>query len=359
MNANYGLFPPLGGRCAVATRRALADGGPPPTWSAGSTTRRSLPPRPRPRDAATPRDLPRRCLARRAAERRGRERSPTGGWCRGLSNVASPTISAPGSRAPRTLRPRARTSRRCSPRAGTRCRAWSSRCCASRGASQPWPQSCKLGSGRRRRLVRARARRRGLVAAGEHVAAFREAVAPRRRRRARTPAAARKRRQYLRIGARDLLGLASVGETCVELSSLAEAAPEIAVGHARLQVARAVRRFRAQRDGLRFVVLGMGKLGGDELNFSSDVDLGLPLRAAAAGQVPAEREARRAARVFATRLAEIVTRTLERGHGRGLRVPRRLAAAARRHRTARSSTRSAARSPTTSPSARPGSARRC
>src|SRR5262249_11510691 len=80
------------------------------------------------------------------------------------------------------------------------------------------------------------------------------------------------RREVLRIGARDLLGLAAVVETVRELSALAEGATEVAVSHARVQAAREYGSFDTT-EALRFVVLGMGKLGGEELNFSSDVDL--------------------------------------------------------------------------------------
>lgn len=84
-----------------------------------------------------------------------------------------------------------------------------------------------------------------------------------------------KRREVLHVGVRDLLRLASVGETLMALSGVAEALIEAA-----LLVAETGLRESfglpppfagARRPG--FVVLGMGKLGGRELNFSSDVDL--------------------------------------------------------------------------------------
>jgi glutamate-ammonia-ligase adenylyltransferase len=78
-----------------------------------------------------------------------------------------------------------------------------------------------------------------------------------------------RRRELVRIGGRDLLGLATVDETVRELSALADAVTEAA-----LAVTRA--RLAAEWGGdpaVGFVVLGMGKLGGEELNYSSDVDL--------------------------------------------------------------------------------------
>jgi glutamate-ammonia-ligase adenylyltransferase len=68
-----------------------------------------------------------------------------------------------------------------------------------------------------------------------------------------------KRRQTLRIGVRDLLRLASVEETLVAVSRLADVL--IAGAH----------RLCGLDDSL--VVFALGKLGGEELNFSSDVDL--------------------------------------------------------------------------------------
>lgn len=86
-----------------------------------------------------------------------------------------------------------------------------------------------------------------------------------------------KQRHFLRIGGRDLLGWADVAETTSQLSDLASVA---------LQVGLEVLwerpswwldkedRSRIGKDGsLPLVVLGLGKLGGWELNYVSDVDL--------------------------------------------------------------------------------------
>ena len=82
-----------------------------------------------------------------------------------------------------------------------------------------------------------------------------------------------RRREFLRIGGRDLLGLASVEETVRELSALAEAIVDAAAHAARARLAAEWGDdWAGERPG-RFVVLGMGKLGGGELNYSSDVDL--------------------------------------------------------------------------------------
>ncbi|RJR26224.1 MAG: hypothetical protein C4574_07545, partial [Candidatus Latescibacterota bacterium] len=86
------------------------------------------------------------------------------------------------------------------------------------------------------------------------------------------------RREILRVGARDLLGLAPVEEVAAELSFLADAVIETAVSLAFADLAP--REGLAPERGLdgeapfrRLAVISLGKLGGTELNYSSDVDL--------------------------------------------------------------------------------------
>jgi glutamate-ammonia-ligase adenylyltransferase len=87
-----------------------------------------------------------------------------------------------------------------------------------------------------------------------------------------------RRREMLRIGVRDLLRLADVSETTASLSDLAalliDAAYEIVDADLRRQYGRPMHKNR-QGKWLEtgFAVIGMGKLGGHELNYSSDVDL--------------------------------------------------------------------------------------
>jgi glutamate-ammonia-ligase adenylyltransferase len=80
-----------------------------------------------------------------------------------------------------------------------------------------------------------------------------------------------KRREMLHIGVRDLLRLCSVQETLTALSTLAETL--ITMTH--WVCASALRReYRIPKNAFTsFTILAMGKLGGGELNFSSDVDL--------------------------------------------------------------------------------------
>jgi glutamate-ammonia-ligase adenylyltransferase len=80
-----------------------------------------------------------------------------------------------------------------------------------------------------------------------------------------------KRREMLHIGVRDLLRLASVEQTLTALSHLAEALISSAC---EISAAALKRRWQIPSRAFRhFTVLAMGKLGGGELNFSSDVDL--------------------------------------------------------------------------------------
>jgi glutamate-ammonia-ligase adenylyltransferase len=84
-----------------------------------------------------------------------------------------------------------------------------------------------------------------------------------------------KQREYLRIGARDLMPSVTMEETVRELTALAEASLESAYRFCRAEVEKdyGILNLSGRDKPNRFVVLGMGKLGGSELNFSSDVDV--------------------------------------------------------------------------------------
>ncbi len=86
-----------------------------------------------------------------------------------------------------------------------------------------------------------------------------------------------KRKQMLRIAMRDLLGFAPLAETALELSTLADVLIQGAHDHIRQQL---VHRFgrpicnTGSADIIcSFAVVALGKLGGAELNYSSDIDL--------------------------------------------------------------------------------------
>jgi glutamate-ammonia-ligase adenylyltransferase len=84
-----------------------------------------------------------------------------------------------------------------------------------------------------------------------------------------------KQREYLRIGARDLDPSVPMEETVRELTALAEASLESAYSYCRREAERefGYLNLPGTEKPNAFVVLGMGKLGGSELNFSSDVDV--------------------------------------------------------------------------------------
>jgi [glutamine synthetase] adenylyltransferase / [glutamine synthetase]-adenylyl-L-tyrosine phosphorylase len=83
-----------------------------------------------------------------------------------------------------------------------------------------------------------------------------------------------RRHEMVRIAWRDLAGWAGLPETLSDLTSFADAAIDLAVRHARLGLVARYGEPRAASGAVQpLVVIGMGKLGGGELNFSSDVDL--------------------------------------------------------------------------------------
>jgi len=83
-----------------------------------------------------------------------------------------------------------------------------------------------------------------------------------------------RRREMVRIAWRDLAGWAELSETLSELSHLADACIQYAL-HFLYQEACELRGTPLLSDGSpqQIVVLGMGKLGAYELNYSSDIDL--------------------------------------------------------------------------------------
>jgi [glutamine synthetase] adenylyltransferase / [glutamine synthetase]-adenylyl-L-tyrosine phosphorylase len=84
-----------------------------------------------------------------------------------------------------------------------------------------------------------------------------------------------KQREYLRIGVRDLMPSVTMEETVRELTGLADASLDAAYRFCRAEVEKdyGTLNLPATESPNRFAILGMGKLGGGELNFSSDVDV--------------------------------------------------------------------------------------
>lgn len=87
-----------------------------------------------------------------------------------------------------------------------------------------------------------------------------------------------KQRHFLRIGTRDLFGLADLAETTAQLSDLAGVALQVGLellgDHPDWWLGEEGRAsWDSWRRGSRLIVMGLGKLGGQELNYVSDVDL--------------------------------------------------------------------------------------
>jgi [glutamine synthetase] adenylyltransferase / [glutamine synthetase]-adenylyl-L-tyrosine phosphorylase len=83
-----------------------------------------------------------------------------------------------------------------------------------------------------------------------------------------------RRREMVRIAWRDLAGWADLNETMTDLSAFADASLEVALSHLyRWQCDTYGTPLDASGSPQPLVVIGMGKLGSRELNFSSDIDL--------------------------------------------------------------------------------------
>jgi glutamate-ammonia-ligase adenylyltransferase len=87
-----------------------------------------------------------------------------------------------------------------------------------------------------------------------------------------------KRREYVRIMLRDVLGLGTLAETTLELSHLADVILEsaLAIAEQKFSKAYGLPQYIDAAGHVRrshMVVFSLGKLGGQELNYSSDIDL--------------------------------------------------------------------------------------
>ena len=117
-----------------------------------------------------------------------------------------------------------------------------------------------------------------------------------------------RRREMVRIAWRDLSGAAKLTETLEDLSALADACVDAALTWLYDAASRRHGEPRDERGrAQRLVVLGMGKLGGRELNYSSDIDLifAFPEHGSTAGPRPLENQE------FFLRLAQKLIRVLD------------------------------------------------
>ena len=83
-----------------------------------------------------------------------------------------------------------------------------------------------------------------------------------------------RRRQMLRILIRDVLGLGTLPEITGELTALADTIVETAYARIRQQLVaeHGIPQTRTGQES-HFAVIALGKMGGNELNYSSDIDL--------------------------------------------------------------------------------------
>jgi [glutamine synthetase] adenylyltransferase / [glutamine synthetase]-adenylyl-L-tyrosine phosphorylase len=130
-------------------------------------------------------------------------------------------------------------------------------------------------------------------------------------------------REMVRIAWRDLAGWATLNETLADTSAFADAAIQAAVQYASLDLVRTYGEpLNTAGERQDFIVLGMGKLGGGELNFSSDIDLIFlfPDKGTTAGARCIDNED------YFTRLGRLVIRLLGERTGEGIvfRVDMRL-----------------------------------
>lgn len=121
-----------------------------------------------------------------------------------------------------------------------------------------------------------------------------------------------KRREYIRIMLRDVLGIAALADVTAEISALSDVLIEAALAECSLSIRNrfgAPQRVDAENrlTPVPFTVLSLGKLGGNELNYNSDVDL---LFLFGNGESPPD--AQLPLREYFIRLAQMVTETLSR-----------------------------------------------
>ncbi|MEW6408858.1 MAG: bifunctional [glutamate--ammonia ligase]-adenylyl-L-tyrosine phosphorylase/[glutamate--ammonia-ligase] adenylyltransferase [Nitrospirota bacterium] len=112
-----------------------------------------------------------------------------------------------------------------------------------------------------------------------------------------------KNKQILRIGLRDLTGKADFTETAEELSSLAE----VIVQSAYAICDRELKKKYGTPSNPAFAIIAMGKLGGTELNFSSDIDL-MYIYSETKGETTGH--IRISNHEYFTKLAELITKVL-------------------------------------------------
>ena len=124
-----------------------------------------------------------------------------------------------------------------------------------------------------------------------------------------------KKREYIRLGLRDLMGLVSLRENVEGLSDLADVCLQVAYEYSikTLKEKYGTPVF-TDADGnsaeSEFAILSMGKLGGRELNYSSDIDL-IYIYTSSMGETRVdEGQTQLSNHEFHTKLGQLITKTL-------------------------------------------------
>lgn len=140
-----------------------------------------------------------------------------------------------------------------------------------------------------------------------------------------------KRRNYLRLVLKDVLGLSTLGEATLELSALADTLLTNALLYCdrELESRYGQPQYRdAQGRIVRsaFSIVSLGKLGGNELNYSSDIDLLFLYSRDGETAGGSERDSSITNKEYFVRLAHAITRTITQStpHGEVFRVDLRL-----------------------------------
>ncbi len=124
-----------------------------------------------------------------------------------------------------------------------------------------------------------------------------------------------KKREYIRLGLRDLMGLVTLRENVEGLSDLADVCLQVAYEYSikTLKEKYGTPLFtdaEGQARESEFAILSMGKLGGRELNYSSDIDL-IYIYTSSMGETRAgDGQVQLSNHEFHTKLGQSITRTL-------------------------------------------------
>lgn len=140
-----------------------------------------------------------------------------------------------------------------------------------------------------------------------------------------------KRRNYLRIVLKDVLLMNTLAETTLELSALADVILANALAYCDQELAKRYGRpqYRDPQGRIAqagFSVTSLGKLGGNELNYNSDIDLLFLYSQDGETSGGSERDSTVSNKEYFVRLANAITRTITQNtpHGQVFRVDLRL-----------------------------------